>query len=84
VRPDFVLRGRISRFERLLDDDGVRVFIEARASLTHAADRRVLWSETYRVELPADGRNVSASVAAFNRGVSEIFERIAGGIHGAR
>jgi ABC-type uncharacterized transport system auxiliary subunit len=85
VRPDFVLRGRLSRFERILDDDqasGVRVCIETRVSLTRTADRRLLWSDTYRVELPASDAAVATSVAAFDRGLGELLAYVAAGIPG--
>jgi len=83
VRPDFVLRGRLSRFERIVDDNpgsGVRVCIETHVSLTQAADQRLLWSDTYRLELPASGAAVAASVAAFDRGLGDLLARVAAGI----
>ena len=83
VRPDFVLRGRLTRFERIVGAEGgngVRVCIETRVSLTRVADRRLLWSERYRVELPASGTAVAASVAAFDQGIDELITHVAAGI----
>jgi ABC-type uncharacterized transport system auxiliary subunit len=83
VSPDFVLRGRLNRFERIVDVTGgtaVRVCIETRVSLTRVADRRLLWSDRYRVELPASDAAVPASVAAFDRGLDELLAHVAAGI----
>jgi ABC-type uncharacterized transport system auxiliary subunit len=83
VRPDFVLRGRLSRFERIVGADGgsgVRVCIETRVSLTRVADRRLLWSDRYQVELAASDTAITASVAAFDRGLDELLAHVAAGI----
>jgi ABC-type uncharacterized transport system auxiliary subunit len=83
VRPDFVLRGRLSRFERIVDGEGgtgVRVCIETRVSLTRVADRQLLWSDRYRVERPASDAAVAASVAAFDQGLDELLAHVAAGI----
>jgi ABC-type uncharacterized transport system auxiliary subunit len=83
VRPDFILRGRLSRFERIVDAEGrtsVRVCIETRVSLTRVADRQLLWSDRHRVELPASDTAITASVAAFDQGLDELLAHVAAGI----
>jgi ABC-type uncharacterized transport system auxiliary subunit len=83
VRPDFVLRGRLSRFERIVDRDhggAVRVCIETHVSLTRMTDRRLLWSDLHRVEVPVRDAAIVTSVAAFDRGLAEVLARVAAGI----
>lgn len=77
VRADFVLWGRINRFEHILVDDAQHVLIETRASLKDVANRRLLFSNTYRAEVEATGRDMTATVDAFNRGVGKILGQLA-------
>ena len=76
IPPDFVLRGRINRFERVLGTDDARVIIEARMSLTDARHNRLLLAETYRATVPVSGADVPASVDAFNRGTEQILAEL--------
>ena len=75
--PDYIVRGRINRFERILGADADRAVIETRLTLENVAKRRILLMDTYRAEVTAKGRQVINSVEAFNRGVGEILSRFA-------
>jgi ABC-type uncharacterized transport system auxiliary subunit len=77
LSPDYIVRGRIHRFERVLGTDADRAVIETRLTLEDVAKRRILLMEDYRTEVKAEGRHVIDSVEAFNRGVGEILSRFA-------
>lgn len=77
IRGDFVLRGRISRFEHILVDGAHRVLIETQVSLKDATRRHLLFSDTYRAEAEASGQGMEAVVEAFNRSVREILGQVA-------
>lgn len=80
VRADFELMGKIKRLERLVGDGAPRVIAELELSLVRLADRRLVVTNTYAVELPADGDSVSASVLALTEAVGRIFAAFAADI----
>lgn len=73
VRPDFVVSGRLSHFEQVVDPDN-RVVVELQLTLT-SSDGRILVNERYREEREASGSEVAASAAAFGDAVNGIFGR---------
>jgi ABC-type uncharacterized transport system auxiliary subunit len=75
VRPDFEVRGRIKRLERLLGGGAPRVFVELELALIGLADDRLLVLQSYAVERPSGADSVEASVVALNLAVAEIFDR---------
>ena len=77
IQPDYVITGRIKRFERVMQNGTDRVVVEVRLTLTEVGENRLVWNETYRVETPVEGEGVNAAVRAFNRGVSELVGRFA-------
>ena len=77
IQPDYVVTGRIIRFERVLGDGREHVVVEARLTLMDVAAERLVWADTYRIEKPVEGRGVRAAVEAFNQGVGEMLARFA-------
>ena len=75
VRPDFEVRGRIKRLERLLGGGAPRVFVELELALIGLADDRLLVLQSYAVERPSAEDSVEASIVALNLAVAEIFGR---------
>jgi ABC-type uncharacterized transport system auxiliary subunit len=75
VQPDWLVSGRLLRFERLLGGPSPGVVVEIRLTLKHVADGQVRWSETYREQTPAEGDGVAEAVAAFDRAVDAAFAR---------
>ena len=73
LRPDYVLRGRVRRFERVVGG-GNRAVIETEITVTDASDRLV-WTGVYKADVAANGDGVRAAVAAFDRGVADILDR---------
>jgi cholesterol transport system auxiliary component len=75
IRPDYFIRGRLTRFERVIGDGRGRVVIEADLALKEVASRRLRWMDTYRAEIPSEGGDILDSVEAFNRGLGDLFAR---------
>jgi ABC-type uncharacterized transport system auxiliary subunit len=73
VQPDFVISGRLSRFEQVLDPS-VRVVVELQLTLT-SSDGRVLVNERYQEERGPSSSDVAASADAFAEAVNGIFGR---------
>ncbi len=73
VQPDYLVSGRLHRFEQVLDSDA-RVNVEIHLTLT-SSDGRILTNQTYRDERAAADRTVAASASAFGEAVHDIFER---------
>jgi ABC-type uncharacterized transport system auxiliary subunit len=73
VRRQYVVHGRINRFERVLGSGENRVSIELRLSLADDAGGTILWNHTYNANVqPTDG-TVPAAISAFRRGLGDIF-----------
>jgi ABC-type uncharacterized transport system auxiliary subunit len=75
VRGDYVLRGRVHRFEEV-DAPGLGARVAIEADLYDPATGTTLWTHHYQQEETANGNTVPAVVEALNRnvqrGVSEI------------
>jgi ABC-type uncharacterized transport system auxiliary subunit len=75
LRPDYLVTGRLLRFERVLGSGAQGALVEVRLILKDVAGERVLWTETYRQDAEAPGDEVSEAVAAFNAALGELFAR---------
>ena len=83
VESDYLVSGRLVRFERLLGGGESRVAVEMEFTLLQQKGRELLLLETYREERTAAGAGVSASVTAFGQATSAIFERFVADIPGS-
>ncbi|PVV14297.1 MAG: hypothetical protein B6D77_03485 [gamma proteobacterium symbiont of Ctena orbiculata] len=73
IRPDYEVLLRISRFDR----ESGRVWLQLRWTLVRRADNKLLEMQQLVIEEPARGGSVEAGVAAANRAVGQLAERIA-------
>ncbi len=71
---DYVVSGRVLRFERLLDGDQARVVVALRLSLRPAEGEGPLLVREYRAEVPA-AEELSTSVPAFERALDSILAK---------
>jgi ABC-type uncharacterized transport system auxiliary subunit len=83
VESDYLVSGRIVRFERLLGGGESRVAVEIELTLLRKKERELLLLETYREERTAAGAGISASVTAFSQATGAIFERFVADIPGS-
>jgi ABC-type uncharacterized transport system auxiliary subunit len=74
VQPDWVVRGRIVRFERLTGGGAPVAIVALELSLTRAGGKLV-HVDTYRAERPVAGEGEQAVVDALAGGVAEIYGR---------
>ncbi|MGB0669881.1 MAG: ABC-type transport auxiliary lipoprotein family protein [Rhodospirillales bacterium] len=74
VSPDMVLQGRILRLERHTGSHP-RVALKLELGLVKNPDDKLIFLDTYAVELDAGDGTVSASVTALNDALAVIFER---------
>ncbi len=72
MQPDYIVTGRIRRFERLVDG-GVSGVIELELTLIRVASGRLLYNHVYRRETRASSRAMLDTVAALNSGLAEIY-----------
>ena len=84
VRPQYVILGRINRFERVGGRGGDRVVVELRLTLSDDGAGRVLWTDTYLSEATPADDTVAAAVEAFSRAVSDVFARFTGDVVAVR
>ncbi len=75
VRPDYVVSGRIVRFERVLGESPPGVVVELELHVTRQTDRALLLLTTYREERQADGPDIARSALAMSRALADIFDR---------
>ena len=75
LRPDYLVTGRLLRFERRLGEGGPGVVVELRLGLMDVRAGRALWTGTYREEAPARGDEIPHAVAAFDAAVGRLFGR---------
>jgi cholesterol transport system auxiliary component len=83
VESDYLVTGRIIRFERLLGGGEPRVAVEIELALLRTKDRDLLLLENYREERTAAGAGVAAAVTALGQATSAIFERFVADIAGS-
>jgi ABC-type uncharacterized transport system auxiliary subunit len=75
LRPEWVLSSRILRMERVLGNSS-HVFLELEFSLRAEPTDKLVWNGVYRSEVESGG-DVADAVAAMNRALVEILERLA-------
>ena len=75
VEPDFVLRGRIVRLERVLGGPAPGVNVELEISVVRERGRQLVLLVHYDEEEIAEGDSIEAAVLAFNRVITRILER---------
>lgn len=73
VPPDYVVRGRVRRFEHVIGTD--RVAVELQLGLVSARDGRLALMNTYTAEAATPGPGAAGAAEATSRAVSEILER---------
>lgn len=83
VESDYVVSGRVVRFERVLGGGESRVAVEIELTLLRKKGRELLLLETYREERTAADAGVAASATAFGQATSAIFERFVADIPGS-
>lgn len=76
VKPDYEVLLTINRFDR----EGERIWLKLRWSLIRSSDNRLLEMQRIVIEEPLRGGGVEAGVAAANRAVEQLAERIAASI----
>jgi uncharacterized lipoprotein YmbA len=81
IEPHYHVTGRIIRLERVLADGGASAVVELELGVSR--DRgQLLLLETYRAEVPAGDDGVDASVEAFDRALTQVFERFVADLSG--
>lgn len=73
VPPDWMVRGRLFRFEYL--PDSARVAVRLQLAVVSARDGTLVLLETYGAEPAVEGSGPEAAVAALNRATADIFAR---------
>ena len=73
VPPDWMVRGRLFRFEALPAQG--KVVIKLQLAAVSARDGTLVLLKTYVVEPALDGKGPEAAVTALNRGASELLSR---------
>lgn len=71
LRPDYLVQGKLHRFEQVIEGEGARGIVALELSVTRARDGRLVLLETYRSEAAAADASVRAAVAALRRAVAE-------------
>ena len=74
VEPDFVLTGKIKRLERVIGAQP-RAVVELDLGVRETASDRLLFLETYYVEVEVDADTVAAAVEAINEALNQIYAR---------
>jgi len=82
VPPDWILRGKVRRFEQLAS--GTQVVVEIQLAVTSARDGQLVLQDTYTAQVAAPSSSVEAAAAAFESGVSEVFVRFTADLGRAR
>ncbi len=72
VEPDYILKGRIKRLERVVGTSFGGV-IDLELSLIQASSRRVILHRAYRQQVLAGNRTVAGTVAALNQALANIY-----------
>ncbi len=75
IRPDYEVRGRINRLERLLGDGPPRVVAELKLAVVDLEAGELMLDKTYAAELPSADDSVDAAIAALNRALADILAR---------
>lgn len=84
VAPDWVLSGRIRRFERVVGDGAPRVRLELELAVTSEPGRALVLLESYREDRPAAGEDVASAVTALSASLDAILGRFLDDLRTAR
>lgn len=76
IPPDYVVEGRIRRFEQRFDG-GVAMVVELELGLVRVADQNLLLLKSYRTAQPAPSDTVADAAAATNTALAAIFAEFA-------
>lgn len=82
VPPDWMVRGRLFRFEYLPVQG--RVAVKLQLAAVSARDGALVWLDTYVAEPNVQGSGPEAAVAALNRATADIFARFVGDLSHAK
>ena len=82
VKPDYLVSGRIRKFERVLEPK-VRAVVEIQLIVTSTAGDEILVNHSYREERAAANSRVAASAVAFSEAVHAIFEQFLADLGGS-
>ncbi len=82
VKPDYLVSGRIRKFERVLEPK-VRAVVEIQLIVTSTAGDEILVNHSYREERAAANSTIAASAVAFSEAVHAIFERFLADLGGS-
>jgi len=75
--PDFLVDGRVVRFEHVRSKSGAAAVISIELRLKHGARGKVELMKEYTRSVPVDGPGMHAVARAFNRALGEIFNEFA-------
>jgi len=75
ARADWVVAGRLRRFERVEGPEGPRVAVELDLSLRRASDGALLVEESYRAETPAAGPGVDEAVVSLSEATRGVYDQ---------
>lgn len=81
--PDYVIEGRITRFDQVFGD-GASMVIEIELALIRSADNELLLLNRYRGAEPAADDSVPAAVLATERALAGIFARFLADLRGLK
>jgi cholesterol transport system auxiliary component len=78
LRPDFILKTDLREFEAIYKGDNPvpTVWVRMNAKLVRMPDRRIIASETFGAEMPANGGKLKDIVAAFDEALGKVLRRI--------
>ena len=76
VPVDYVLAGRIHRFEQVIGNGAAIVVVDLEFLLRDFSSGTVLWEDRYRREQNATDPTIEASVTAMSGTVAEIFSQL--------
>ena len=82
VKPDYLVSGRIRKFERVLEPK-VRAVVEIQLIATSTVGDEILVNHSYREERAAADSTVAASAVAFSEAVHAIFEQFLADLGGS-
>jgi cholesterol transport system auxiliary component len=84
VRPDWVVQGRIERFEVMVGGERRTAVVEIELGLTRSPGGALVHVGTYRAERPVADDGAQAAVEALGHGVAEIYGRFLADVARAR
>ena len=78
LRPDFILKTDLREFEAIYKGDNSvpTVWVRMNAKLVRMPDRRIIASETFGVEMPANGGTLNDVVEAFDEALGKVLKDI--------